>query len=318
MARISDTTLAQWFDHIADGLDAGMTASNAVSLSSGLPKKLGAEIARSLESGNTWTQATEILGTNLAIAEVAIVAAAEQSATLPQALKNLAAGRREKAKVRRRMALAAAYPMFLLHFAALVFSLEDLMNDSLQAFLRSVGTILVPVWGAILLFALVVKVWPRSLKVASRLAPLFSGYRKAWDLSILCKVLAASTRAGLPVDQSWEVATLAADDRKISRLGEAVQRAIRQGSPVSESFEEVNSGLPESFFQLYRSGELTGKLDENLDAAGDSYAKQARGKLFAASIAYPSLLLIYIFGYIGYKIIMFYKGYFDSITNISA
>lgn len=317
MIRVSDVQLADWFDQIAGGLDAGMTSVNAVALAKDLPQGVSAILSDSFGRGNNWATSLEEVNLSLSVAELAILGASEQSATMPQAMRRLAVTRRDQAKAKKKMFMAIAYPAFILHFGAVVFSISYLLDGRMAAFFVSTGMVLVPIWLIAILMVVVARVSPRSLKAVSRFMPLFSGYRKNWDLGILCNVLANCMRAGMQVNRAWEAAVVAADNPRVYKLGDSVIGAIEAGRPASEGIVEAGKCVPKSFYQLYRTGEETGSLEQNLEAAGDSYVADAKSKLTLASAAYPKLLMLGIFGYAGYKVVMFYKDYFAKLSEIT-
>lgn len=317
MARVSDLRLAAWLNQMADAYDAGISPANALALSNGLPRDLSEGLGGVFEAGGNWSAAMERLPLPFSRAEEAVIRAAEQSGGLPRAFRRLATAREEGAKVARRMKLALLYPLFLIHFAALVFSVSYVVEGRYEAFAISVGMVLVPVWSLAIFGLLLFRYSPSTVRTASRYLPLFSSYRKNWDMGVLCDVLGTSLRAGVRIDAAWSVAVDAADNPRLARLGAAVQRAIKEGTPASAGIEESGVKVSKSFLQLYRSGESSGTLEQNLEAAAERYRTDAKNSVFLASMLYPKLILVAIFGYAGYKIILFFKDYYEDLMKIA-
>lgn len=318
MARVSDLSLAAWLEQVADGLDSGLTASNAVTLAKALPGDASARLAERLTKGASWGEALSKASLSLSAAERAVLDASERSGTLPSAMRRIAAVRRDAAKMKKRLALGLAYPIFLLHFAALVFSVSYLVNGDFKAFLVSMGMALVPVWLVFFFFLAMAKLWPRAIRAISRLFPLFSQYRKNWDTGLFCEVLGSCLEAGMEVGQSWEVAIAAADNPQVTRWGEAALASIRDGGKASAGMARSGSRAPQALLQLYRSGEETGSLPQNLRAAGQRYFSDAKERLALAALLYPKLILVAIFGYIAYRVVVFAQEYFQRLMDITA
>lgn len=318
MVRVSDLRLAGWLNQMADGFDAGMSPANALALSKGVPRDVSDGLRDVFEEGGNWALAMDALALPFGRAEEAVIRAAEQSGSLPRAFRRLAKAREERAKVARRMKMAMLYPLFLIHFAAIVFSVTYLVEGRYDAFAIAAGMVLVPVWSIAIFGALLFRYSPSKVRSASRFLPLFSSYRKNWDMGVLCDVLGTALHAGMRVDAAWRAAVEATDSPRLDRLGFAVEEAIERGDPASVGIETSGVKLPESFLQLYRSGETSGSLERNLEAAAERYQTDGKNSLFLASMLYPKIVLVAIFGYAAYKIVMFFKDYYEGLMNISA
>lgn len=317
MAKVSDKRLAEWLEQVAEGLDAGMQASDAVALAKALPQGVSSELQASLESGNTWGKSFEAVGHSFSFAELSILKASEVLGRLPIAMRRLAEARRDQIKVKRRVNMALAYPVFLLHFAALVFSISYLLDGDLLGFAVSAGMVLVPFWLVVFFFIAVARTWPNFLVSVARGLPVFSGYRKNWEAGVLCDVLGSSLAAGMSVASSWEIAANAADSPRLYRVADCVLASVSSGGKVSQGLQEAAKDVPNGFSQIYKNGEETGRLEQNLEAASKRYSTDAKNKLFLAGLLYPKLMMLCIVGYVLYKIIGFFSGYFEELSNIS-
>ncbi|MBC2605124.1 type II secretion system F family protein [Pelagicoccus albus] len=318
MSKLSDARLADWLDQVGQGLESGLDASASVSFANDLPKGGSSKLQNLLESGEGWVDSLEKAGVPLRFSEFAILEASAQAGRLPSAMKKIADGRRELRKVKIRIRLALAYPIFLVHFAALVFSLSYLLDGDTRGFVFSVGVVVVPVWFLFSLGWTVATYWPQKLKALGRKLPLFSSYRVNWDAGTLCDVLSSCLAAGMEISKAWEIALVAADSPKLHRMGDAVLRSIASGQKASLGIKETSQCAPKGFPQLYIGGEETGQLEQNLKKAAERYFSAAKGKLLLASIFYPKILLLGIFGYVAYKIILFFSDYFQQLMDINA
>lgn len=318
MASLSDKRLAEWLEQVADGLDAGMQASNAVALAKTLPTGMSQDLEGAFQDGGSWGESLQRSGLSFSFAELAILKASELSGRLPAAMRKIAVARRELLKVKRRMLFASLYPVFLLHFAALIFSITYLVDGDVPAFFVSAGMIIVPAWLITGFAVLSVKLFPELGRGVLRGLPVFSSYRKNWEAGILCDVLASGMAAGMDVNQSWDIAANAADSPKLYQLADSVIATVSEGGKASEAIAAQRKFSPSGFEQLYRSGEETGSLEENLEAAAKRFFSDAKSRLMIASILYPKILLVGIFGYVGYKIVMWVKDYFEMLSNINA
>lgn len=318
MIRVSDKRLAEWFRQVSDALSAGMNATNAVALARPLPRRGGEAMSDAFKRGLNWTGAFEAVDLALTASERAILAAAETSGSLPASLLDLAENREDSAATKRRIVMAMLYPLFLIHFAALAFAARHLVDGAYAEFAVAAAMVLAPIWALAFFLLILQRYLPSGLKALGRFLPLFSGYIRTQSYGVLARTLAACFRAGMPVERAWEAAILAAENGRVRRLGELVLQAVRSGEPASRGMERAGSLAPHSLLQLYRTGEETGSLEQNVSSAADSFLKSAKSKLLAASLAYPGLVLAGVFAYVIFQILQFYMGYFEQIQNLGS
>lgn len=315
--RVADTLFAEWLDQVADGLLAGMNAANSVAMARALPKGYTERLIEAFQIGKSWTLAGEELGLFRDRAELSMVSAAEGSGALPGTLRRLAKARRARAEARIRMLKAMIYPVLLLHFAALAFAAPYLMEGPPHGFAVAAGRVLLPFWALVALAWAGTRVWPEAPRMVSGWAPFFASYRKSRDAAVFCESLSTGVRSGLRLGEAWMAALAAADSPRIDRMGTAALAAIESGRPASEGIELARGGLGGRFLQLYRSGEASGTLDVNLEAAAERYQSEAMGRLRVATLVYPGLVMVAVYGYAAYKIVSFYQGYFQGLLEMS-
>ena len=75
--------------------------------------------------------------------------------------------------------------------------------------------------------------------------------------------------------------------------------------------------FPEMFANFYASGEVSGQLDESLRRLHRYYNEEGTRKLQAFAQWTPRLIYVIVVCIIAYKIIQFYTGYFQQISNIT-
>lgn len=317
MARLSDIRLADWLEQVADGLNSGMEPGNAVALARALPGGASERIQASLKEGLTWGEALAQSHSDISDPELAIIDASSMAGKLPEAMRRIAIGRRDTAKTKRKIRLALAYPLVLVHFAAVVFSITYLVNGDVSSFLVSAGMVVVPIWLLIAAGIAFSRIWPEGAKGVLRRMPLFASYLRFREAAVLCEVLGSCFAAGMDVRDAWAVAVRAAGSPKLDRLGDAVLQEVANGRKASTGIEAFQKSMPKGFLQVYRSGEETGSLDSNLEAAAARYQTDAGNKLMLASMLYPKLLLIVVFGYVGYKIVSMVSNYYEELMKIA-
>lgn len=315
MGMPSDSKVSSWFMALSESLSAGFDARESIELARGLPNRTRDALQERISAGSSWSDSLKETCRFLESGERSILAAAEQSGTLPEAFKALGESRKESAQFKTRIKLAAIYPLGLLHLAAFVFPTDYLWEGEMKAYWVSVAMILVPLWCLATALGLAFRIAPGFKKRVQLCLPLIRGFTVNLDLGRFCQVFAACLRSGMPIDGCWEAALDAAHSRRLLTLGEAALRAIRGGMPASEAIANFK-GFPQELQQLYRIGERTGQLDENMERGAEIYLSRARAHLSIATLAYPAALFVVIALFVAIKVILFYKGYFDGIQEM--
>ncbi len=151
-----------------------------------------------LEGGSNWESALRDLCPFLQAGELSILGAAERSGNLPHAFKELGEVRKESASFKSRVTLAALYPLGILHLGSLIFPANYLMDGNVEAYLVSVGLIVVPLWASLLAFGILFRLFPRFKKRVEALVPIIRSYSRNRDLSRFCRTFAACLKSGCP------------------------------------------------------------------------------------------------------------------------
>ena len=96
--------------------------------------------------------------------------------------------------------------------------------------------------------------------------------------------------------------------REMKSFGSAMER----GRTPSEWLQEARF-FPDLFKMSYATGELSGKVDENLQRLIQVYAEEGSIKLQAFSAWFPRLIYLIIVLVAAYRILSFYSGYFGGL-----
>lgn len=316
MARLSDKTVSSWFLGLSDALRSGFSPAEAVAIAGAIPARIRSGLVQRIESGTSWKEAIENECSFLEPAERFMLSAAEQSGNLPQTFNELGEIRKEAAAFKSRIALAALYPLAILHLGALLFPVDYLVDGNTEAYAVGVGMVIVPLWMTFFALSIAFRLFPRFKKIVQSIIPIIRGYSINRDLARFCRVMASCVRSGVPLGYCWEWSLLAADSSRLDKDGYRAIDSINRGTPASLGFSS-NSGFPPELVQQYAIGEKTGELDVNMGRAAEMYAGKAKKKLFVATLVYPQLLFLIIAAFVALKVIGFYKGYFDDIMNMT-
>lgn len=281
-------------------------------------------ILSKLQHGATFSEAVNATGKWLPAFDRALFEAGEKSGRLDASFRSLGNYYTQRAAMLRQMISGLAYPIFVLHFAVLIFPIGYLtglfLNNGLQAFVIQKALVLLPCYA--LVFAGIVAFqgsrgehWQALLERLTNRVPLLGGARKDLAIARLSGALEALLSAGVPIIQAWETAAHASGSAKIKKT---VARAVPQmeaGVTPSETLRQ-SSLFPEVFRNLYATGEASGQLDTTLQRLHTLYEEQATTKFQNIATWTPKLIFLLVAIGIGYQVISFYSAYFNQINQI--
>lgn len=111
------------------------------------------------------------------------------------------------------------------------------------------------------------------------------------ELSAFCGSVAMMLRAGMPMQEA--VAVFAEDaEGRLARAAEAVGKAMEEGASFADGAEQTKA-FPDYAVGMFRTAELSGRLDETLDRLADYYERQtALLTRLRSTLVYPVILLL--------------------------
>ena len=286
-----------------------------------------AQMLVELKGGNSFVGALEAVGDWLPIFDKALREAGEKSGRLDECFRLLASYYEERAKLAREVIGQMIYPFFIVHFALLVFPVSLLvaavLQDQWTALLVNkvvaFGT-LYGVGAALVLTSSGSRAlwWRATMEQLMGLVPVLGTARRNLALARLTAALEALFSAGVGIVDSWELAARASGSPALARevMKWRPQIEVEQKTP-GEILADKNV-FPTMFTSLYRTGEISGQLDDTLKRLHE-YSRvegHRQMQLFTRGLTIGIIVLIMIA--IGAQVVMFWIGYFNNIGNAIA
>jgi len=275
----------------------------------------GASLAESLQSLD-WLPAFDL----------ALIGAGEQSGRLDTCFRLLADYYNDRARVIKQVISQLIYPVGLVHIAAFIFFIvlpfaASQFNASLTLLFVKAALVLSPLYGAVafMIYATQSKHgenWRARIEAALRLVPLLGTARHYLALSRLAAALEALISAGVNIFEAWDLAATASGSPALRRAVAAWKPRVVAGQMPSEAVRHCPL-FPETFANLYASGEISGKLDESLRHLNRLYNEDGTRKLNAFATWMPRLVYLLVVLMIAYKIIQFWNGIYGPHGDLS-
>ena len=258
--------------------------------------------------------------------DLALIGAGEQSGRLDACFRLLADYYNDRARVIRQVISQLIYPIGLVHLAAFIFFIvlpfaASQFNASLPLLFAKAVLILSPLYGAVALMIYATQSkhgenWRALIESVLRRVPILGKARHYLALSRLAAALEALISAGVNIFEAWDLAATASGSPALRRAVAAWKSRVVAGQMPSEAVH-LCPLFPETFANLYASGEISGKLDESLRHLNRLYNEDGTHKLNAFATWMPRLVYMLVVLMIAYKVIQFWAGIYGPNSELS-
>lgn len=283
------------------------------------------QILAELKNRNTFTGALATIGDWLPIFDKALLEAGEKSGRLDECFRLLASYYEERAKLAREVVGQMLYPVIIVHLAILVFPPSLIKaafwDGAWMPFLMSkvLGFGILYGGGAALLFATGgsrAGWWRAAMERAFHLIPVLGRARQNLALARLTAALEALFSAGVGIVDSWELAARASGSPALARevMKWRPQIEVEQKTP-GEILADA-SVFPPMFTSLYRTGEISGQLDDTLKRLHEYSSVEGHRQMQMFTRGLTIGIIFCIMVAIGMQVVMFWVGYFNNIGNM--
>jgi type IV pilus assembly protein PilC len=130
-----------------------------------------------------------------------------------------------------------------------------------------------------------------------------------------CRVLASMLRAGVDLPRSMAVTAESANNAVYRNALEKIREAMMQGQGLAEPIAQ--SGLfPAAARQMFRVGEETGTLDQQLEVAAAYYGRELETKLERATALFEPAIIIFmgvVVGFVAVALISAMYGIYNQV-----
>lgn len=250
-----------------------------------------------------------------------IVRGGELSGQLTGTMDYLAGYYGTLARTQRRIAAQCAYPIFILHFGALLLSLPAFMSGGVEAFVWAVAKFLgffYIVAGLGWLVFLAVLRAARETPSADRFLqslPVIGGVRTALVGSRFCMLMGILIKASGSILSAMNRASAGSGSALFRRGSDEVVRTVQGGGVLSVAVAETRA-FPEDIDRVFQTGEASGRLDEEMQLQAGRYTELFQDRIALLSGAFSKLVYIAIAMVLAYHILSFYFGYYSMAAGM--
>jgi type II secretory pathway component PulF len=276
-----------------------------------------------LREGFSVSEALSRSGSWLSSFDIALISAGEQSGRMPQCFELLAQYYGDRAKLVRQVIGMTIYPIFVFHFAVLLFPVSTftdlILKGEVVAFVAEKVFVFAPVYGLALLVYYSMEAkrgerWRSAVERVLHAVPILGKARRSLAIARLSVALEALLNAGVTIIEAWQLAAAASGSPALRRVVAKATPDWQQGTPPSETISS-RPEFPTAFASLYQTGEMSGQLDDALRRSHVLYQDEGSRKMKAFIFGTAGLLIGLVFLMAAIQIVRFYMGYFQQINN---
>lgn len=317
-----------FYTEISKLLEAGFDIRKAAGVmgNSRLPApqvKLLKTIEAGLESGQTIAGAFAA-DKGVGKLEMSMIAAGERGGKLGRAFAHLAGYFGMVAAARREVIKGMIYPLIVLHLGVFVGKVPLAMMsgeaDGGEIIMDLLVTLAVMYAVAVVGYFLIRFLLKKASANAQadaffRYIPWVGKARGNMAMSRFCKVYHACLLAGLPMRETVQVASESAQSGRVLAAGRRIEARAVEGNALGPGYVS-EAAFPDEFSRSYANGEEAGTLDKDMEIWARLFQENADAAVRMASMMIPKVFYFVIMGYVAWKIIGFFTGYYSELDSL--
>jgi type II secretory pathway component PulF len=332
--RVSSRDILAITTQLSTAVRAGLPLLNALELigkqqRKASMKRLFEQLVRSVSSGQSLSEAMGEHKKVFSPLYLSMIRVGETGGILEQTSAQLAMILSREEKIRTNLKNASAYPLFVLCFGLIsatvivvgilprILSMIDVGAGmpmptrillSISGFLRSVFTT-VQGWVALGVLAVLIYAFMQWTRNAGRLEwdalklriPFFGSVLRTISVGRFARTLGALTKGGVTILEALAVVRDTLGNEVLARQIDDVAEKVKRGASLAEPLEE-SGYFPPLLVQIVAIGEQTGRLDELLLNAAETFDNDADAAINRFMAIFPALLILLLALVIGFII----------------
>jgi type II secretory pathway component PulF len=282
------------------------------------------DLNRGLDTGQTITAAFSSDTKVISALERCIIGAGERGGKLAPAFQHLADYFGMLASAHREVVKSMVYPVIVLHLGIIIAVVPGALmtgEASLAQILGSLVMTLFIVYGVVLIVLLGIRALlnkapknPGLDRMINRI-PWVGKARRNMAMARFCKVYHSCLLAGISMRETVQLASVAAHSGVIRQAGVQLAAVAESGQALGPQLMKEGA-FPKAFARSYSTGEEAGTLDKDLASWSKLFQSDAESSVKTLAAIIPKVLYFFILGFVAWKVVGFYGGYYSSLEQI--
>jgi type IV pilus assembly protein PilC len=305
-----------------------------------LLRKVIFELIDSLRAGDTFATAASAHPEAFPNFYVGILESAELTGNLDEVLNQLADYIERDQKARSKITAALIYPavvagmsvvtvlvltVFVLPRFTVFFKSLNAKLPFITVMMMDASSFMLHWWYAELAFVIIIVVGYTAMRRSDRgraqldglllKLPVVGQLTQTAILERVCRILSSMLKAGVDLPRSMAVTADSANNAVYHKALEGVREAMMEGQGLAGPI--ARTGLfPGAARQMFRVGEETGTLDQQLDVAAEYYNRELETKLERATALFEPAIIIFmgvVVGFVAVALISAMYGIYNQV-----
>jgi type IV pilus assembly protein PilC len=305
-----------------------------------LLRKVILELIDSLRAGDTFATAASAHPEAFPNFYVGILESAELTGNLDEVLNQLADYIERDQKARSKITAALIYPavvagmsvvtvlvltVFVLPRFTVFFKSLNAKLPFITVMMMDASSFMLHWWYAELAFVIIIVVGYTAMRRSDRgraqldglllKLPVVGQLTQTAILERVCRILSSMLKAGVDLPRSMAVTADSANNAVYHKALEGVREAMMEGQGLAGPI--ARTGLfPGAARQMFRVGEETGTLDQQLDVAAEYYNRELETKLERATALFEPAIIIFmgvVVGFVAVALISAMYGIYNQV-----
>lgn len=243
----------------------------------------------------------------------------ETSGRLGQGIASLADYLEKEYAMQQSLIVGLAYPVFLLHMAMFLLPLVNAFGCNSGGYLRGFLGIFIPVYGLVFLVYLALRMrkykgFKTGLDGFILGMPIFGNIVRQFALARFVRALQVLSASGVGIISGWQMAAESCGNDLVRSSLLSGLPLLQEGQSLSKAFIQARV-FPASMLGLISSAEKSGSIVQTLNTIATYSEKENETSIAVLTRIIPVLVYLLIAGFIGFRIISFYLGYFNQIFS---
>lgn len=276
-------------------------------------------IKQYLLEGNSLSDAFAVFPGFFPAWQINLIKYSETGGRITEGLTRLADHLERDYRMQQNIIVGLAYPVVLLHAAIFLLPLVNIACG-IGAYIAGVLRLIVPLYGFIFLIYLSGRMlrFPQFRGIVDGFIlgiPVFGNIARQLVLTQFIRALQCLCASGVAIITGWKMAADACGNKVIKDAVMNGLEAIEQGQEISKAFIQARVFSAE-MISMITAAEKSGSLVQALNTIATFSEKENETAIAVLVSTIPIFVYLVIAGFIGFRIISFYLGYFNRLFSM--
>ncbi len=279
------------------------------------------QIKQELATGSSLGGAFSLFPDIFPVLHANIIRYSEASGRLSAGISSLADYLEKEYAMQQSLIVGLAYPVLLLHVAMFLLPIVNAVGCQGGGYISGFLSIFIPVYGLVFLIYVLLQMrknerFKAGLDNFILAIPRIGKITRQFALTRFIRALQVLSASGVSIIGGWKMAAESCGNDVIRNALLGGLPLLQEGQSLSRAF--IQAGVfPASVIGLITTAEKSGSIVQTLNTIASYEERENETAIRVLTTIVPVLVYFLIAGFVGFRIISFYLGYFNQIFSLS-